>query len=250
MKKIEKKIIWSFWEIDLEVFQNFWNNKIIFNIHWVFWSKNDPWQRLFAEKIWENNFANVVLFSSSRKDFDYDENISKEENRKIKFSWKTFWDELEDAKIVFKNILENSEKYFWVKKENLEFFVNGNSLGWTLAFFLSEIFPQIKNISTVGTWLRKQKWNFPILDTFPEIEEYKKVLKNFSGKYLMHEAWNDEKFSKESYDEFFKIIWASKKEKIFYPWVNHPFSEKNWEKSKKPFLEVFENFVKYFFNKK
>lgn len=247
MKKIEKNLVWTFWEkiIEMEIFKAK-SKKIILNIHWVFGSKNDFWQRNFAENISKKNKANVVLFTSSRRKEIYDENLTKQENREKIFSGKSFYDEVEDAKIVLKNILKNSEKYFWEKKEDLEIFLNGNSLWWSISFYLAKDFPFLKNISTVWTWLRKQKSEVPILDTFPDLDEYSQVLKNFSGKYLMNEAWNDEKFTKESYKEFFEIIWSKQKEKIFYSWVNHTFLELNAEKSEKPFLEVSENFVKFF----
>lgn len=248
MKKIEKILKWTFWEkeIKVDIYQNFWNKNLVLNIHWVYSSKNDKVQKRFAEKIWKNNDANIILFSSSRKNIDFDKNLTEKENLLKKFCWKTFLEELKDSKIVLKDILENSKKYFWVEKKDLNIIINWNSLWGTIAFFLAFEFPEIKNISTVWTWFRKQKWETPIIDTFPLLEEYKKVLRNFSWKYLLNESGNDNKFSTESFSEFFENIQAKEKKRIFYPWVNHPFSELFWENSEKPYDEVYKNFVNYF----
>lgn len=248
MEKISKKITWTFWEkiIELDIYQVKWNKNLILNIHWVYSSKDDILHKNFAEKISKNNLANIVLFSSSRKNLPETwEKTDKFRN----FIWKSFSEELEDSEIVLKNILENSLKYFWTEKENLNIFLNWNSLWWTIAFFLAYKFPFLKNISTVWTWLRKQKWETPIIDSFPIFEEYQKILKNFSGKYLMHEWTKDEKFSHESFSELFENIQTKDKKRIIYDWVNHPFSKIFWETSEKPYNEVFENFVKYFWLK-
>lgn len=68
-------------------------------------------------------------------------------------------------------------------------------------------------------------------------------------KFLLHQAGNDDIFSKESYEEFFNLTEnTNRKEKIFYPWTDHWFKKENWEKSEKPYNQVYENFVKHFFS--
>lgn len=251
--EISKKIPWTFWnkKIDISIFQVPKNNKIVINIHWLYGSKTSSGKYLdFAKKLQENKIANVVLFQSSRFDLENDENLSKYENKMKKFVWKTFFQELLDAKIVLEEILKNSEKYFWIKKEKLEITLNWNSLWGTLTFFLASEFSEIKNISNVWTWLRKQKWETPVIDTFPDLEIYKEKIQNFKWNFLLHQAGNDDIFSSESYEEFFKLAKnTNQKEKIFYAWVDHSFKKLNWEKSEKPYQKVYENVVKYFFGK-
>lgn len=243
--QIQKIIPWTFWnkKIKINIFPNTWNKKVIINISWLYGWENTPQKyKNFSEKILENNLANFVVFKSSRLDLDFDENISKFENKKKKFDWKTFENELKDAENVIFEILENSEKYFQIKKENLEITLIWNSLWWAISFFLASKFTQIKNISTVWTGLRKEKWEWSILQSFPDLEIYKEKIENFSGSFLQNIAENDEIFSKNSYDEFFNLAKNCKiKKQIIYPWVNHSFKKYFGEKSEKPLLELFSN---------
>lgn len=248
--EIKKILNWTFGnkEIDLSIFTVTWNKNVIINIHWLFWSKTSSWKYLnFAKNLYENKQANVVLFATSRKNLNYDEKISEYENKIKKFEGKNFEDELEDTCIVVQDILENSEKYFNIKKEDLEITINWNSLWWTLAFFLAFKFKEIKNISTIWTWLRKNREDLPILSNFPILKEYKEKIENFKWKLLMNQAWNDKVFSKESYEEFFNLASNTiSKEKIIYEGYDHSFKKIFWEENDLAYKTYLKNFVKFF----
>ncbi len=251
MQKIEFNLEGIFWEkiIPVKIFLSKNNKNLIFNIHGVYSSADDATHNRFAKHIAEWWIANIILFGTSRKNIPYDNNLTPKENGINNFVGKTFENELADARIVFSHILENCEKFFKIPKEELNIIVNGNSLGGTLAFYLAAEFPEIHQISTVGTGLRKAQWNFPIIDTFPELNEYKKILKNFRGKYLMHESGDDNKFSPEQFDEFFETIGATEKHRIYYPWVNHPFTRIQGENSEIPYNQVRDNIIHFFLEK-
>jgi hypothetical protein len=169
-------IEWTYWdkEIKINTFPVKWNKNVLINIHGTFWSLkwwNNKYLN-FASKLQENSISNVVLYESSRKDLPIDNKITdRYKQKQAKFVWKTFLDELEDARRVIIDSIKNSEEVYWVNSEELEITLNWNSLGWILAFYLASEFPQVKNISTVWTWLRLDIKDVPILDTFPDIAE-------------------------------------------------------------------------------
>ncbi len=245
------QIEWVFGDkmLDTNIYLAQNSNKIIINIHGLYGHKNGSDQKFlwFAEHFSNNNLAHTILYSSSRKNIANNPELSDYENKFLKFFWKNFDDEVSDAKRIIEFCLENSEKIFHQKPENLEFFVNGNSLGGTIAFFLAKDFAQIRGISSVGGALRREKWNTPIINTYPDASEIIENLSCFCGKFLLHEAGEDVIFDKEHYNDFYKnISHAQEKSRIYYDWVVHNFGKIFGEKSKKPYQEVIKNFEKYF----
>ena len=155
-----------FWnkKISVETYPLEWSNKVIINIHGTYWGMywwNNKYKTL-AEDLQNNGIWNVVIFETSRKwiekDWSYEKKIED-------FKWKTFDNELSDCKKVMQYILDNSSVLFWMSADKLEITINWNSLGWILALALAYEFPQIKNISTVGTgMLTKDKENLPLME--------------------------------------------------------------------------------------
>lgn len=248
MEKIDFNISWSFWkkELNWTLFKNFWNKKLLINIHWLYWSWKwtDSKYENFCEKLWKNNICSSVFYASSRLDINYDDNLWKFENKQRKFTWKTFKNELEDAENIIKYFLENSEIILWVKSEELEIILNWNSLWWIISFYMAEKFKKIKKISSVWTWAFLDLWKVPIISTLDETNIFLEKVKNFNWFYFMNESWDDDIFTKESYDLLFSSAKNSKKERFLFEWVDHSFKKLNWEKSEIPYNKIYKNILK------
>ena len=103
MKKIEFNLKWSFWEKEIKgVFYLVpWNKKVVVNIHWLYWSwkwTDDKYIK-FVEKFQDKWISSSLFYSSSRLNVENDDSLWKFENKQKKFFWKTFGNELDDAKI-------------------------------------------------------------------------------------------------------------------------------------------------------
>lgn len=237
---------WVYWdkEIKLSAFPCENNDNIVINIHGTFWSltwSNDKYLN-FAQEIWQDQCAWSVLYASSRKDLEIDTTTTdRYKQKQAKFIWKTFDDELEDARKVVVWVIENSLKVFWIQRENLKITLNGNSLGGILAFYLASEFPEIKNISTVWTWLRLEIKDVPILDTFPDASEIIQKLQAFKWKFLMHYGDEDDVFTPEAFESFYKNVGSEEKSFLHMLWVDHTFWKVSWETSSNPYKQVFES---------
>ena len=116
MKSLNKKVHleWSYWDKDISVshFPVLWNNKVVINIHWTYGSgtgSNNKYLN-FSEQLQKNEIASSVMYKSSRVEMEDDETLWRYENKQRKFVWKTFSDELEDARRVLADTIQNSEK--------------------------------------------------------------------------------------------------------------------------------------------
>ena len=219
------------------------NNRVTVNIHGTFGRMNggNDKYRLFAESLVENKASNVVLYESSRKDVEIDPTITdRYKQKQAKFIGKTFSDELEDARRVLRDIVENSESRFGIKKEDLQLTLNGNSLGGILAFYLADEFPEVKNIVSVGTGLRLEIKDVPILDTFPEPEELRAKLSNYQGKYLMIYGTEDDVFTEQGFFDLINTVGVSDENKssVRLIGVDHTFGKINDEESLLPYKRV------------
>lgn len=239
-------IEWVYWdkEIKINTFRVENNPNIVINIHGTFWSLkwwNDKYLK-FAESLQEDKISNTVLYASSRINADIDPNITdRYKQKQARFIGKTFSMELEDARRVIKDTIENSEKLFWIKKWDLKITLNWNSLGWILAFYLASEFTQVKNIVSVWTWLRLDIKDVPILDTFPDISELWAKISNFKWKYLMYYGSLDDVFTEQSFFDLIDLVWSSKENKssMFLIWVDHTFWKILWEESELAYKKVF-----------
>jgi esterase/lipase len=146
-----------------------------------------------------------MLYSSSRNWKKAQELGDSYESKIATFQGKTFADELEDARRVVAQAVQNSKKQLQGDEE-LEVILNGNSLGGIIAFYLAREFPEIKAIVTVGTGLRTEKGDVPILDTFPDAEEVRNTLANYRGKFIMQFGTADTVFSQESFEDLFETV--------------------------------------------
>lgn len=238
-------IEWTYWdkEIKLNTFRVENNSNVVINIHGTFWSLkwwNDKYLK-FAESLQEEQISNTVLYSSSRLNAEIDPNITdRYKQKQARFIGKTFSMELEDARRVIKDTIENSELLFWVKKETLKITLNWNSLGWILAFYLASEFPQVENIVSVWTGLRLDIKDVPILDTFPDISELWPKISNFKWKYLMNYGTEDDVFTEQSFFDLINLVWSSQENKssVFLVWVDHTFWKIWWEESELPYKKV------------
>lgn len=252
MEKLENltpkthEIEWVYWDkkIKISTLNVPDNNKIVINIHGTFWSMN-WWNNKylnFAQNLQNEEVANVVLYESSRKDMEIDPSITdRYKQKQAKFVWKTFNDELEDARRVIQDTIKKSKELFWIDSQNLEITLNGNSLWWILAFYLASDFPQVKNIVSVWTWLRLEIKDVPILDTFPDISELKEKLESFKWKYLSYYWTEDDVFTEKSIFDLINLVWSdnSNKSEIEMIWVDHTFWKISWEQSDLPYKQVF-----------
>lgn len=250
---IEKNIEWSFGDKNIQTLhfpvQN--SNKVLVNIHGTFWSLlwwNDKYKN-FAESVQNKRFAHSVLFESSRISKTIDPNITdRYERKQAKFvteEWerKTFSEELDDARLVLKDIIENSQKQFWIDSQDLEIILNGNSLGWILAFYLANEFPQVVAISSVWTGLRLEAKDVPILDTFPEESEIKSKLSTFQWDFIMNQWSLDDVFDKQAFAEYKESILSGFISHYLMIWVDHSFWKTYNKTSKKPYQKVFEHLM-------
>jgi len=239
-------IEWTYWdkEIKINTFPVSWNKHVVINIHGTFWSLkwwNNKYLN-FATKLQKENISNVVLYASSRKDIEIDTSIiDRYKQKQAKFIWKTFSDELEDSRRVVFDIIKNSKELFWVESKDLEITLNWNSLWGIIAFYLALEFPQVKNISTVWTWLRLDIKDIPILDTFPNIEELEEKLKSFNWNFLMNYWSEDDVFTPEAFSDLYQNVWTTKKSFVQLIWVDHTFGKVWWELSVLPYQEIFSN---------
>ena len=245
MKKIEFNLKWSFWEKEIKgVFYLVpWNKKVVVNIHWLYWSRKwtDDKYIKFVEKFQDKWISSSLFYSSSRLNVENDDSLWKFENKQKKFFWKTFGNELDDAKIVLNYILKNSVDFLWIKQEDLEITLNWNSLWWMISFYLAEEFSQVKNISTVWTWAWLDLGQIPIIDTLPQTEIFLEKVSDFEWNFLMNEAWLDDIFTKEAYNKLFEASLKANKSRILFDWVDHSFKLLNWEKSVLPYEKIFKN---------
>lgn len=240
------QIEWSYWdkEIQISSFNVPKNNNIVINIHGTFWSMN-WWNNKylnFAQSLQSENVANVILYESSRVNIKNNTNESdRYKQKQAKFIWKTFTDELEDARRVIQDTINRSKELFWIDKNELEITLNWNSLWWILAFYLAKEFPQVKTIVSVWTWLRLEIKDVPILDTFPNIDELKEVLQAYNGKYVSYYWTEDDVFTKQSFFDLINLVWIEQKDKsqIEMIWVDHTFWKVAWEDSSLPYKQVF-----------
>lgn len=236
----------SFWDkkIDCSVYPKMGSKKVVVNIHGTFWNKsgtNGKYEN-FAEELQDAEVSSILYGSSRKSEIDW--SISDNyERKKASFEGKTFEDELADAREILRHTIENSDKLLWVPSQELEITLNGNSLWGILAFYLAREFPQIRAISSVGTGLRLEKSDVPILSSLPDSDELQKVVSEFSGKYTMHEALNDRTFSFEAYDELYNTLSTTNKNRIKYTGVNHSF-RKVWDtESTTPYEKVLERLM-------
>ncbi len=241
---------WVYWdgEIQLNSFPVVWNKNIVINIHGTFGSltgsNNKYWN--FAEKLQEQNIASSVLYQSSRKNVPMDERLEdRYKQKQAKFIWKTFLDELEDARRVISSVINNSESEYWVPSNDLEITLNGNSLWGILAFYLANEFPQVKTISSVGTGLRLDIRDVPILDTFPSIDDLWPMLEGFKWNFLMQYGSEDDVFTKEAFKDLYKSVGSENKSFIHLLWVDHTFGKVGWDVSKTPYNEVFSHISQF-----
>lgn len=239
MKTTETKILGSFWNQMMDVLLCESNNskRIIINIHCLYgtmrWSADKQFR--MAQFFAENNIANTILYASSRKEVE--SLLPKKIARVRAFVWKTFLQELQDAIIIVENFAKNYD----------EIVIVGHSLGGVLAFYLAEKFANISTIVTVWTWLRSEKADMPILDTFPEEVEIIEKLQKFQGRYLMCSDSEDVIFSFEKFTKFFENVSAKEKVHLHYIWVDHNFNKLYEERSNKPFDNVIKK-IAHFIN--
>lgn len=240
------QIEWVYWDkiIKINTFKVPNNNKIVINIHGTFWSMN-WWNNKyvnFAQNLQDDDVANVVLYESSRKNIEIDSSLTdRYKQKQAKFIWKTFTDELEDARRVLHDTIKNSKELFWIDSQNLEITLNWNSLWWIIAFYLACEFREVKNIVSVWTWLRLEIKDVPILDTFPDIAELKDKLESFKWRYVSYYWTEDDVFTRQSFVDLFNLVWSdnSNKSEIKMIWVDHTFWKIWWEVSDLPYKQVF-----------
>lgn len=246
MDQTHYEIPWSYGDkvIKISSFSGVNSPDIIINIHGTFWSMyggNNKYLE-FAKNIQSNQVANVILYESSRKNIEPNPNETDiYKQKQAKFIGKTFTDELEDARRVLQDVISKSYQLFWIKKENLKITLNGNSLWWILAFYLASEFPQVQAIVSVGTGLRLEIKDVPILDTFPKIEFLRQKLESFQGKYVCYYGTLDDIFNRESFFNLVALVGSdeSKKSMVEMPWVDHSFWKISWQISDIPYQEVF-----------
>lgn len=235
-----RQIEWSFWDkkIQMEIFPVRWNNKVLINIHWTFWTLHWWWDKYknLAQKIQQSWIWNAVLFETSRNSFTTGESF---EQKKQDFLCKTFQQELEDCKLVIKDLFSNSTEYFGVDSDLLQITLNGNSLGGILALFLAQQFSQIKNISTVWTgFLTNNDPNTPILDDYPDEAELKKVINEFKWNILL-QYWTEDSIFTES--NFLKLSQELKNAEIGtikFINVDHTFTQLDQSISTAPYEQI------------
>ena len=244
---------WTFWEriISCSLYPVQWNTKVVVNIHGTYWNKdgtNGKYES-FAEELQQNGIS-AVTYSSSRTSNTSSDIVDPYEKKKSQFIWKTFQDELEDARRVVQWVIQSAKEQLWVEPEHLEITLNGNSLGWILAFYLANEFTQVKAISSVWTWIRLEKTDVPILSSLPDAEEVKTFASRFTWRYIMHQAWADSVFSDESYKSLYAAVWSDQKAHIFYDSVWHSFRTADDNESIKPYETVRDEVVKLSWNQK
>jgi hypothetical protein len=236
---------WAFnsFPVEAEVFPVKGNSKVLLNLHGTFGSRRwGDWSYArLAENIQGNSLANVVLYWSSRKPSETQWKLSYDEKQKL-FEWKTFEQEVQDAKTILSYIVTNSQSLFWVESDKLELTLQWNSLWGILAFYIASEFPQVKNIVTVWTGLRAEKWTVPILDTFPPKEEVFAKLWLFQWNYYMAHWTNDAVFSKEAFGSLYQGVTGTK-QKGFWKFigVDHSFSNVDGIKTLQPYEQVIQN---------
>lgn len=237
---------WIYWdkEIKISSFPCENNDNIVINIHGTFWSltgSNNKYLN-FAENLQQNQLSWSVLYASSRKDWEIDITVTdRYKQKQSRFLWKTFHDELEDARRVVMWVIENASKNFGIQREKLKITLNGNSLWGILAFYLASEFPEIKNISTVWTWLRLEIKDVPILNTFPDANEIIQKLQAFRWKFLMQYWDQDDVFTPDAFESFYKNVGTQDKSFLHMLWVDHTFWKISWETSSAPYEQVFES---------
>ena len=230
-------------EIKLETLAVPGNNKLLINIHGSYGSisgNNDKYRKL-ANSLQTIEASNVTLYESSRKDIDVIERSEDEfTTKKRRFEGKTFKEELEDLRKVIKHCLDNSQELFGISAEELEITLNGNSLGGILALVIAHEFPQIKNVSTVGTGLKLENTDEALLRTLPEPNELKDEMNKFKGKFLMQYGTKDDVFSDQSFTELYESIDTSKS--LFkFEQVDHTFNHLDGKSSSRPYEQIFRN---------
>lgn len=246
LDKKTHQIEWSYWDkvIKISSFSVPKNNNIVINIHGTFWSMNG-WNNKylnFAQSLQSENIANVILYESSRVNAENNTTESdRYKQKQAKFIWKTFTDELEDARRVIQDIINKSKELFWIDENELEITLNWNSLWWILSFYLTKEFPQIKTIVSVWTWLRLEIKDVPILDTFPNINELKEILQSYHGRYVSYYWTEDDVFTKQSFFDLINLVWSKEEEKsqIEMVWVDHTFWKIKWVESSLPYKQIF-----------
>jgi hypothetical protein len=244
MQKIKLK--WNFW--NKELFLEIWktkikNNNVVINIHWAFWKINEKYRK-FWKKLLENNNSNIVLYSSSRLENNFENlELSEFEKKQKLFEWKILKDEIKDWKIVINYILENSEKLFNIKKEDIILIINWNSLWWIIALELANIFNEIKNINIVWTGAFLDiKWT-TLIDSYPDLIDLSNLLKKFNWNLLLNYATQDIVFTEKSFYLFYDLLKNANKSKMKFIWVDHSFKKINWEKSEIPYDHIYKNIV-------
>lgn len=237
---------WTFWDnaIDYSLYPAQRSKKVVINIHGTYGDKNgtnDKYE-ILAKQL-QAASINSVIYASSRNS-QIDTNISDSyEKKKSYFNWKTFKDELEDARRVIKQTLTIIHEELWVNNNQLEIIINGNSLWGIIAFYLASEFPQIKAISTVWTGIPSDKFDIPVLDTLPESTEIQEVISKFKGRCTMHQALADDVFSYDSYQDFYKSLTTSDKNIVSYADVGHSFRTVDGIASTQPYEKVLERLI-------
>ncbi|MDQ7008672.1 MAG: hypothetical protein Q9M94_00070 [Candidatus Gracilibacteria bacterium] len=219
------------------------NNNVVINIHGAFGEINEKYKK-FGNNLLENNNSNIVLYSSTRLDNIFENlELSEFEKKQKLFEGKILQDEIEDGKIVVNYILENSEKLFGIKIEDLILTINGNSLGGIIALELANIFSEIKNINIVGTGANLDIKGTSLLNSYPDLISLAQLLEKFKGNILLNYATQDIVFTEKSFYLFYDLLKNANKSKIKFIGVDHSFKKINGEKSEIPYNYIYKNIV-------
>ena len=183
------------------------SSRLVINIHGTFGNMHGSSGKYaeLAKEIAGSELAGTLLYSSSR-DWEKSGQLDDSYASKIEiFKGKTFADELEDARRAVRAGIDTAMKTLPAGKK-LEVTLHGSSLGGILALYLAREFPEIRAIVSVGTGLRTEPFDVPILDTIPSEEELREVFASYDGKFLMQYGTLDDTFSEEAFESLFQAV--------------------------------------------
>lgn len=207
-------------------------------------TENTDKVNMLVKRLTNEDITHCINYNSSR-DFQY-ALATDYDKRNQAFKEKTFLQELNDLKIIVDWTINNSERVFGIKKNNLTLNIHGNSLGGTLAVLLNGFFPMINKISLCGSGCGTNESVKPILSTHFKEDDILKSVSLYSGKLLLLQGSEDTTVPRESGMKILDRAIYANKQYVIVPGANHNFSKidgKENGEAKKRYVNAIFDFI-------
>lgn len=223
-------------------------NKVCINLHGIYGISGDKQSKseLLGNEILKEGIGHIVQYNSSRNWSVYSEDTF--EQKVEAFKEKTFQEEQKDFHDTLDLLLEQSKELFGLEKNDVSFFLIGNSLGGTMITTLGEKFQYVNKVCLCGSGSGSGNSSKPILSTYESLDYFDQSASEFNGDVLLLQGSNDETVPLWSGERLLQCYSNAKsKQHIVLEGHNHNFSAiygENKELAYDQYINVVINFLK------